>query len=58
MDQELKGFTTASQIKAPRSRYVSLVPHTLLAIDIIEIGAVSFHYNLYKPEGEVFVTSL
>ena len=52
MDQELKGLIVRPR---PRSRSHAKKP---LAVDIKEIGAVGFHYNLRKKENEVFVTSL
>jgi hypothetical protein len=30
----------------------------LPAVDVKEISAVGFHYNMYKKENKVFVTSL
>ena len=54
MDQELQGTTRIPQVKTPCPKARQGLP----TIDIKEIGAVGFHYNLYKKENEVFVTSL
>jgi hypothetical protein len=57
MDQELKGSTVAfnnCSYQGPQALYSK----TPLTIDIKEIGAVGFYYNLRKKENEFFSTSL
>jgi hypothetical protein len=53
MDQELKGSIVVSLTWIPHPR-----THQPLQVDIKAISAVGFHYNMYKEENEVFVTSL
>src|SRR5271155_2773250 len=54
MDQELQGTARVPQAKTCRLK----AQHRLLTIDIKEISAVGLHFNMYKKENEVFVTSL
>src|SRR5208282_4967836 len=54
MDQELKGSIAVSPTKVSDNCSYQALP----AIDIKEIGAVGFHYNLCKQENEFFSTSL
>ena len=55
MEQELRGVTkhpTQSRTRRTTSQ------NNLLTIDIAQISATGFHFNLYRPENEIFQTSL
>jgi len=53
MDQELKGIILVSSLRkaTPRNQRP-------ITIDIKEIGAMGFYFNMLKKENEVFITSL
>ena len=54
MEQELRGITTpvTMPVTIPRKRRIS--QESLLTIDIAQISATGFHFNLYRPENKVF----
>ena len=54
MEQELQAVTKVVTMPPPRTTSQK----DLLTIDIAQISAVGFHFNLYRPENEVFQTSL
>jgi predicted aspartyl protease len=55
MEQELRGVTKAPT--QPRIRR-TVSQESLLTIDIAQISATGFHFNLHRPENEVFSISL
>ena len=42
----------------PKSRIRRTTQESLPAMDITQISATGFHFNLYRPENEVFSISL
>src|SRR6266481_4445645 len=58
MRQELKGVITTSLPRKPlRSRIPPLLRDPPI-VDIAAISAIAFHFNIYRRDNKVFITSL
>ena len=55
MERELRGLTP---MRATRFKRPTIKPQDLAVIDIAQISATGFHFHLYRPENEVFQTSI
>jgi len=54
MIKELRGTPNSP----PKPRIRRITQESLPVIDITQISATGFHFNLYRPENEVFSISL
>ena len=58
MRQELKGVMTPPLPRKPLRSYTPLLLHDPPIVDIAAISAIVFHFNIYRRDNEVFITSL
>src|SRR5882762_10819555 len=58
MRQELKGVITTPLPRKPLKSYTPLLLRDPPIVDIAAISAIAFHFNIYRRDNEVFITSL
>jgi len=58
MQQELKGVTTILIPQRALRLYMPPVLYNPPIVDITAISAIAFHFNIYRKDNEVFITSL
>src|SRR5712672_4135410 len=58
MRQELKGVITTSLPRKPLRSRISPLLRDPPAVDIAIISAIAFHFNIYRRDNKVFITSL
>src|SRR6267378_4711605 len=58
MRQELKGVITTSLPRKPLRSYIPPLLRDPPIVDIAAISAIVFHFNIYRRDNKVFITSL
>jgi len=58
MQQELKGVIIMPLPQKPLKSYTPLLLCDPPIVDIAVISAIAFHFNMYRRDNEVFITSL
>src|SRR5882762_4835833 len=58
MRQELKGVITTSLPRKPLRFYTPPLLRDPPIVDIAAISAIVFHFNIYRRDNKVFITSL
>jgi len=58
MRQELKGVIITPLPWKPLKSYIPLLSRDPPTVDITVISAIAFHFNMYRRDNEVFITSL
>ena len=58
MRQELKGVITTPLPRKPLKSYISPLLRDSPTVDIAAISAIVFHFNIYRRDNKVFITSL
>ena len=58
MRQELKGVITPPLPRKPLRSYTPLLLYDPPIVDIAAISAIAFHFNIYRRDNKVFITSL
>src|SRR6266404_5456709 len=58
MRQELKGVITTSLPRKPLRSYTPPLSRDPPIVDIAAISAIAFHFNMYRRDNKVFITSL
>ena len=58
MQKELKGVTITPVPQKPLKLYTPPLPRNSPTVDIAAISAIAFHFNIYRKDNKVFITSL
>jgi len=58
MQQELRGVITTPLPWEPLKSHTPLLLYKPPTVDIAAISAIAFHFNMYRRDNEVFITSL
>ena len=58
MQQELKGVIITPLPRKPLKSYIPPLSRDPPTVDITVISAIAFHFNIYRRDNKVFITSL